>query len=277
MRRPRPTRPSARRTQCTCGPRSRRSAGGTCSCRTWDPLRAQLADPAARLLPPLAVVDPPHRGSAASCSSSRSRTSCAASRSCSAATRCSCRGGTTDPATLPTRTTWSLLTNLPHPKAPAGTPGLPAGRPGRGGAPVQPAHLGGAGRQAGQGGAWLGRGPGPKRPGDPAALAAGLLRVLVLLAGVVCRAGRGSVATGCPARLGGRAGGCSCCSFTRRRFRTHAARSSARGWTRLSMWVIGRWCTRWIPASYSSAPRPTRRGSCPDRRYPARGSRRRGS
>jgi hypothetical protein len=48
---------------------------------------------------------------------------------------------TTDPARLPKRSTWSLITNLP----------LPARRPGRGGAPVQPAQLGRARLQAGQG------------------------------------------------------------------------------------------------------------------------------
>jgi DDE superfamily endonuclease len=56
---------------------------------------------------------------------------------------------TTDPATLPKLTTWYLVTNLrPAPSRPAagsGGVGLGAGRPGRGGAPVQPAQLGRAG------------------------------------------------------------------------------------------------------------------------------------
>jgi len=74
------------------------------------------------------------------------------------------------------------------PRPPTDTPAVPAGRPGRGRRPVRPAQLGRAGLQAGQERARLGRLPGPLGPRDPAALAAGVLRVLVLLAGMVCRA-----------------------------------------------------------------------------------------
>src|SRR6266498_2294776 len=92
------------------------------------------------------------------------------------------------------------------PQAPAGS-GVCAGRPGRGGAPVRAAQLGRAGLQAGQGGARLGGLPGPQRPRDPPPLDPGVLRVLVLLAGVVRRAPGATGAAGRPARRGGRAGG----------------------------------------------------------------------
>ncbi len=95
------------------------------------------------------------------------------------------------------------------PRAPAGTPGPRAGRPGRGGAPVRAAHLGRAGLQAGQGGARLGRLPGPQRPRDPPPLDPGVLRLQLLLAGVVRQAAERTVATRRPARPGGRAGGAS--------------------------------------------------------------------
>ena len=93
---------------------------------------------------------------------------------------------TTDPATLPPLTTWYLATNLPHPDAPHAD-----------GAPFAPAdlaeivrlyglqELGRAGLQAAQAGAGLGRLHGPRRPGDPSALAPRLLRLLLLLAGLV--------------------------------------------------------------------------------------------
>src|SRR6266496_758781 len=51
-----------------------------------------------------------------------------------------------------------------------------------------------AGLQAGQGGAWLGRLPGALGSGDPPPLDPGVLRVLVLLAGVVRRAAGGGAA-----------------------------------------------------------------------------------
>src|SRR6266536_3581491 len=78
----------------------------------------------------------------------------------------------------------------PAPPRPAAGIGVRAGRPGRGRAPVRPAQLGRAGLQAGQARAGLGRLPGPLRPRDPPPLAAGVLRVLVLLAGLVRRAPR---------------------------------------------------------------------------------------
>ena len=86
-------------------------------------------------------------------------------------------------AGLPGHSTWYLLTNLPRPVPPP----RPAGRPGRDRAPVRAAQLGRAGLQAGQRRARLGRLPGPLRPGHPPALGAGLLRVLVLLAGLLRR------------------------------------------------------------------------------------------
>jgi len=75
-------------------------------------------------------------------------------------------------------------------RPPAGIGGVRvgAGRPGRGGGPVRPTQLGRAGLQAGQARARLGRLPGRKRPGDPPPLAAGVLRVLLLLAGLPRRA-----------------------------------------------------------------------------------------
>jgi hypothetical protein len=112
---------------------------------------------------------------------------------------------TTDPASLPGHSSWYLLTNLPRPSKPP----RPAGQPGRGGAPVWAAQLGRAGLQAGQGRAGLGRLPSPLGPGHPAALGAGVLCVLVLLAGMVCRppCSTGSARPG--GRPHGRAGGTS--------------------------------------------------------------------
>jgi DDE superfamily endonuclease len=96
----------------------------------------------------------------------------------------------------------------PRRAAGIGGSGLGAGRPGRGGAPVQPAQLGRAKLQAGQARARLGRLPGQKRPRDPPPLAAGVLRVLVLLAGLVCRApGPTGPCRAAGRPSGGRAGG----------------------------------------------------------------------
>ena len=110
---------------------------------------------------------------------------------------------TTDPARLPGHSSWYLLTNLPRP---ASRP-RPAGQPGRGGAPLWAAQLGRAGLQAGQRRARLGRLPGPQRSGDPPALDAGVLCVLVLLAGLPGRPPCPTGAAGSPGRCHGRAGG----------------------------------------------------------------------
>jgi hypothetical protein len=91
---------------------------------------------------------------------------------------------TTDPGRLPGRSSWYLLTSLPR----------PAGRRARQASLAEVIGLYGLrnwaeqGDKQGQGRAWLGRLPGPKRPGDPSALGAGRLRVLVLLAGLPRRA-----------------------------------------------------------------------------------------
>jgi hypothetical protein len=86
---------------------------------------------------------------------------------------------TTDPASLPGHGTWYLLTNLPRPATRRAQQADLAGHR----AAVRAAQLGRAGLQAGQRRARLGRLPGPLRPGHPPALGAGLLRLLVLLAG----------------------------------------------------------------------------------------------
>jgi len=115
---------------------------------------------------------------------------------------------TTDPATLPKLSTWYLVTNLPHPKRRRPRAGFPPADLAEV-VPVWAAQLGRAGLQAGQARARLGRLLGQRRPGDPAALAAGVLRVLVLLAGVVRRAPGPTRAhrTAACRPHGGRAGG----------------------------------------------------------------------
>jgi DDE superfamily endonuclease len=87
-------------------------------------------------------------------------------------------------------------------------PPRPAGRPGCHRAAVRAAQLGRAGLQAGQRRARLGRLPGPIRPGHPPPLDTGVLRVLVLLAGLPRRAPQPTSVSRPPGRRPvGRAGG----------------------------------------------------------------------
>ena len=93
---------------------------------------------------------------------------------------------TADPATLPDKATWYLVTNLPRPGGPrrAGQP-APGRRAGRDRADLRDPQLDRAELQAGQGRAGLGRLPGPLRHRDPPPPGAGQLRVLLLLGRLV--------------------------------------------------------------------------------------------
>ena len=93
---------------------------------------------------------------------------------------------TADPAALPAKATWYLVTNLPRPGGPreAGQP-APGRRPGRDHADLRDPALDRAKLQAGQGRAGLGRLPGPLRHRDPPPPGAGQLRVQLLLGHLV--------------------------------------------------------------------------------------------
>ncbi len=90
---------------------------------------------------------------------------------------------TTDPAALPAASTWYLVTNLPHPQvAPSAL--APTDGPGGDRAAMRTTPVGGARVSAREGGAGVGRFLGPLRPCHPVALAARLLRLLLLLVGL---------------------------------------------------------------------------------------------
>ena len=118
---------------------------------------------------------------------------------------------TADPATLPGKATWYLVTNLPRPGGPreADSP-HPAARPGRDRADLRHPALDRAELQAGQRRAGLGRLPGPLRHRDPPPPGAGQLRVQLLLGRLVPRSpgtapACGTAARTRPRREGGRA------------------------------------------------------------------------
>ena len=118
---------------------------------------------------------------------------------------------TADPATLPGKATWYLVTNLPRPGGPreADSP-HPAAQPGRDHADLRHPALDRAELQAGQGRAGLGRLPGPLRYRDPPPPGAGQLRVQLLLGRLVPRPSGTAPACGTaartrPRREGGRA------------------------------------------------------------------------
>jgi hypothetical protein len=114
-------------------------------------------------------------------------------------------GGWWPPPTRPAcRGTQHLV--LADQPAPSRQPPHPAGRPCRHRAPVRAPQLGRAGLQAGQRRAGLGRLSGQKQPSDPPALDLGLLRVLLLLAGLPRRALR-PTGTARPAASGAKATG----------------------------------------------------------------------
>ena len=95
---------------------------------------------------------------------------------------------TADPATLPDKATWYLVTNLPRPGRPArGRQPAPGRGPGRDHADLRHPALDRAELQAGQGRAGLGRLPGPLRCRDPPPPGPGQLRVQLLLGRLVRR------------------------------------------------------------------------------------------
>ena len=94
---------------------------------------------------------------------------------------------TADPATLPAKATWYLVTNLPRPGGPreqAGSP-HPAADLAEMCGPQRDPALDRAKLQTGQGRAGLGRLPGPLRHRDPPPPGPGQLRVLLLLGRLV--------------------------------------------------------------------------------------------
>jgi hypothetical protein len=91
---------------------------------------------------------------------------------------------TTDPAPLPAASTWEVVPHLPHPPGAPATESARARRLGGDRAAVRAAPMGGARLPPAERGAGLGRLPGPLRPRHPAALAARLLCLLVLLVGL---------------------------------------------------------------------------------------------
>ena len=93
---------------------------------------------------------------------------------------------TADPATLPDKATWYLVTNLPRPGGPREADSPAPGRaPGRDRADLRHPALDRAELQAGQRRAGLGRLPGPLRCRDPPPPGPGQLRVLLLLGRLV--------------------------------------------------------------------------------------------
>ena len=92
---------------------------------------------------------------------------------------------TADPATLPGKATWYLVTNLPRPGGPREETARAGRAPGRDRADLRHPPLDRAELQAGQGRARLGRLPGPLRHRDPPPPGAGQLRVQLLLGRLV--------------------------------------------------------------------------------------------
>ena len=100
---------------------------------------------------------------------------------------------TADPATLPAKATWYLVTNLPRPGGPREARQPAPGRgPGRDRADLRHPALDRAELQAGQRRAGLGRLPGPLRHRDPPPPGPGQLRVQLLLGRLVRRSPRRS-------------------------------------------------------------------------------------
>jgi hypothetical protein len=142
------------------------------------------------------------------------------------------------------------------------------GRPGRHRAPVRAAQLGRAGLQAGQRRARLGRLPGPKRPGDPPTLGAGLLRVQLLLAGLSRRT---TPSAPVPGRPGGRAGGAG--DRSSRRNRPRGGRGQWRC-ARCGAWLTHGACCNAAGGHGRQHRRPSSCNCCltplpPARRYPS--------
>ena len=108
---------------------------------------------------------------------------------------------TADPATLPDKATWYLVTNLPRPGGPreADSP-APGRRPGRDHTDLRDPALDRAKLQAGQRRAGVGRLPGPLRHRHPPPPGPGQLRVQLLLDRLVPRPSRPARAYGTAAR-----------------------------------------------------------------------------